>query len=74
MSDAFDLGLRLKSREAVAADAASIEDEKMALESIYGDTFTELIVNKSWQMKFFLPHLLKYLPQDSGPAKSIQVT
>jgi len=59
MSDAFDLGLRLKNEaNADSSDddkemlAAAVEDEKMALESIYGDAFSERIANKSWLVSF----------------------
>ena len=55
MSDAFDLGLRLKDEVKIDSSgedqemlAAAVEDEKMALESIYGDSFSERIANKSW--------------------------
>jgi hypothetical protein len=76
MSDAFDLGLRLNvDSENVAKDLSALDDEKMALESIYCDAFTEKLSNKSWELKFFLPHLLKYLPAETGAAaKRTQVS
>ena len=69
MSDAFDLGLRLNTdSEKSDTDFSALDDEKMALESIYCDAFVEKLSNKSWELKFFLPHLLKHLPPETGAA------
>ena len=56
MSKAFNLKLRLNDddspKDASHADkemlASALEDEKMALESIYPDAFTERLPNKAW--------------------------
>ena len=72
LSDAFNLGLRVKSDGNTGDEEsflAAIEDEKMALESIYADAFAEKICNKSWELKMFLPHLLKHLPPETGAAE-----
>ena len=56
MSEAFNLRLCLNDvnsqKDASHADkeilASALEDEKMALESIYPDAFTERLPNKAW--------------------------
>ena len=54
MSEAFNLKLNLNDsqKDASHADkemlASALEDEKMALESIYPDAFTERLPNKAW--------------------------
>ena len=54
MSEAFNLKLSLNDspKDASHADkemlASALEDEKMALESIYPEAFTERLPNKAW--------------------------
>ena len=38
------------------------EEEKMALESIYENTFQEKIATKVWELRLELPHLWRHLP------------
>jgi len=41
------------------------EEEKLALESIYGEAFVERIPNKVWEIKLELKALLKHLPKEN---------
>ena len=44
------------------------EDEKMALESIYGDAFAEKIPGKLWQFEMNIPVLQKLIQASKYPA------
>ena len=54
-----------KSNEEAKLDLEALDllaDEKMALESIYPDTFVERIPNKKWEITLKIPCLQKYCP------------
>ena len=66
-----------KSGEYNSSECAAVEeelleqrsDEKLALESIYGESFTEKLKSNVWELKLPLPHLLKYLPKEKKDLK-----
>ncbi len=66
MADCFNLKFDSSSGE---SDNHK-DEEKMAIESIYPETFSELIPNKLWELKLDLPHVLKAAEDNDINAKN----
>ena len=49
------------------------DDEKMALESIYGDAFAEKIPGKLWQFEMNIPVLQKLIQASNYPSISTYI-
>ena len=69
MVDLFQLNLEPE----VSEDDDQKEDEKLAIQSIYGDeALTEKIPGKLWELQLELPSLLDLMSEKSGKSKSSQ--
>ena len=73
MSDCFDLGLDEEPSD-IEEDLKEMyreqkEDEKMALESIYGEGFAERVPGKVWEIKLALPGMDKFCEEAKVPTR-----
>jgi hypothetical protein len=60
--------------ESAATFSEMMEDEKTALESIYGEAFTERVPGHVWEMRLELQGTKKYLRKEERPAKPVART
>ena len=65
MNDCFDLRHLEAKNETSEDHLQQIDDEKMALEAIYGSSFSEKIPGKLWQFEMDIPVLRKLIKVSS---------